>query len=123
MADRNFAEGPKTLRRGVVQLFGWVDIHTDGTVLTTSKFTGGAWTGDAGVYTLTLEDKYIRLVGCSALVKAGTAVDLVPQLKSETVATTKLVVFDLNTGATPTDPSAVCSIFVTLWLENSDGNP
>ena len=44
---------------------------------------------------------------------------MVAQIKSETVATTKLVVIDLNAVATPTEPSAVTVVHFLLVLQNS----
>lgn len=109
-----------TTRPQLVELHGYCDIHTDGTVLSTSDFTGGTWTGDTGVYTLTLAQAYAGVVAIHATVEAATAVDLVAQVKSRDVVTAKKVVIDLNAGAIPTDPSAACRIYLTLVLKRSN---
>lgn len=111
-----------TTRPNLVELHGFCDIHTDGTVLATSEFTGGTFTGDTGVYTLTLEQAYAGVVAIHATMEAATAVDLVPQVKSRDVVSAKTVVFDVNAGATPTDPSAACRLYVTLILKRSNAS-
>lgn len=74
-----------------------------------------------GEYTVTLDDAFTSLVGANFQVLAATAVDLVAQIKSETVATTKKVIFNMNAGATPTDTAngVTQDVFMTLALINT----
>ena len=119
MASKERIWYPKhgTTRPNVVEMHGYCDIETNGTVLTTSQFTGGTFTGDTGVYTLTLEQPYAGVLAIHCTWEAGTAIDLVPQVKSQTPST-GVIVFDANAGPTPTDPSGtVHRMYVTLVLK------
>lgn len=100
---------------------GKISIAADATVSSNtlgSLVASVARTG-AGEYTITLSDSYnaIQSINCQLL--AATAVDLVPQVKSETATSTKLIVINLNAGATPTDPAAVCTLYVNIVLNAS----
>lgn len=123
MADRNFCREVGCLNRGVVRLQGSVVIAADASV-TTSSFLGGTFTRTAaGEYTLTLADTYQGLLAVSACIMAAAVSDLVVKVKSQTVATTKLIVFNTVAHAVDpgviTDPAAVMTIYVTLDLDNS----
>lgn len=72
-----------------------------------------------GEYTITLDDAYAALVCANANLMASTAVDLVPQFKSEDVASGKTVVVRTLAGATATEVAAACSLHVSLFLRNS----
>lgn len=76
----------------------------------------------AGEYTITLTDKYVKLLSARLQVLAATAIDLVPQLKSENVAGAKTVVFNMLAGATPTDTAngVTQDVFVELALKNTE---
>lgn len=73
----------------------------------------------AGEYTITLDAPYNALVSAGFEIQAATAVDLVPQMKSNDVVTAKTVVIRLLAGATATDPSAILVVNVDLFLRNS----
>ncbi len=98
---------------------GYVDIAADASVSASSIQGAVVTKTGTGQYTITLVDSYNAIVGAHLQVQAATAVDLVPQVVSQTVDTTKLVVFKLLTGATATDPSAVCRVYINLELRNS----
>lgn len=118
MANRNYTDS-KVLARGLVLLHGNVTIAADASV-GTSTFPGGTFTKTGtGEYTLTLEDSYVSLLGAQASLLAATAVDLVPQIKSADVVTAKTVTINLNAGATPTNPAAACTLYLSLALKNS----
>jgi hypothetical protein len=78
-----------------------------------------------GAYTLTLQDKYNDFLGGSVIgmMPGATAfVGVQVQLTSETVATTKTVLFkciDAAGAGTLTDPTQLSKLFVTLKLANS----
>ncbi len=72
-----------------------------------------------GVYTITLEDKYFAAKSVKAIIKNASALDLVPQVVSEGVASTKVVTIRLLTGATPTEPPDGAQILVKFELKNS----
>lgn len=72
-----------------------------------------------GTYTITLADSYNALISAGFQVQAATAVDLVPQMVSQTVGSTNLIVVKLLAGATATDPSAALTLYCDLFLRNS----
>lgn len=77
----------------------------------------------AGTYIINLSKIHKALGFCQMLLQAATAVDLVPQLKSNDVLSAKQVIFRLNTGATPTDPAAACRVYVQMLVNDStEGN-
>lgn len=119
MANRYFNQFHGTPQKGVVILPGTLSIAADASI-SSQDFKMGTFTKTGtGEYTLTLSDKYVGALSVLATVQAATAVDLVAQVKSVDVVSAKTVVFNLNTGATPTNPSAVCKLNVVLILSNS----
>jgi hypothetical protein len=73
----------------------------------------------AGTYLITLRDVYNKLVAPKYELQAASAVDLVPQQKSEAVSSTKIVSVRLLAGATATDPGAAARLYFDLKLNNS----
>jgi hypothetical protein len=73
----------------------------------------------AGKYTVTLSDKYNRLMFADVVQLVGTAEDTNFQLVSESVASAKTVVFHCLTGGVATDPSSGSRLFIKLELKNS----
>ena len=74
----------------------------------------------AGTFDITLQDKYNRLVGAKFQMQATSAVDLVPQIVSESVDNTKIVKVKLLAAAVATDPGANQKMFFELMLNNSN---
>lgn len=77
-----------------------------------------------GTYRVTLQDKYVSLVGASFQVLAATAIDLVPQLSAEDVAGsggTPYVDFKMLAAAVATDTAngVTQDVFITLHLKNT----
>lgn len=119
MANRTFND-MQALNTLVKIIAGSFSIAASGGAAT--KVTGLGYTvakTTTGVYTITLEDAYNYCLSALATVQAATAVDLVAQIKSVDVSSTKTVVIDLNAGATPTEPAAVTVINFCLILQNS----
>lgn len=119
MANRIFSK-VQALKKEVKVIAGSFSIAASGGAAT--KVTGLGYSvakSATGEYTITLEDIYNSVVSMNANLLAATAVDLVPQFKSQTVSTTKLVVINLNAGATPTEPAAACTVHFSLFLTNS----
>lgn len=73
----------------------------------------------AGLYVLTLQDKYTSLMHARFDVSTPTAEDVHSNLVSEAVATAKTVTFRVCTGAVATDPASGDSILVALQLKNT----
>lgn len=98
---------------------GYVDIAADASV-SSSNIVGGTVTKTGtGQYTLTLQDAYYAPVAIHATLQAATAVDLVPQVVSQSVDSSKTVVVKLLAGSTATDPSAVCRLYLTVFTRDS----
>lgn len=78
-------------------------IGASGAVLATSYNEFGTVVRDsAGQYTLTLDQPVVHATIGVTLQSAGTAVDIVPQIKSFTNG--KTITVQCLTGTTPTDP-------------------
>lgn len=86
-----------------------------------SENLNGASVAQSGVgeYTITLADSYNALVSAGFQVVAATPVDLIPQIKSQTIGSTNIIVVRLLSGATPTDPSAALTLECDIFLRNS----
>lgn len=73
-----------------------------------------------GEYTITLKDTWNQLVTSYFTIEAGTPVDLVAQLDNHSVSSLpSTVVVNLNSGSTPTEPSAVTVVHFVLVLSNT----
>jgi hypothetical protein len=78
-----------------------------------------------GVWTITLQDSYKRLLSAQATIQMASATDLVPQFGTVSnlgTATPVTVVLRANAAATPTDIAANAnnSISVTLIFDDAD---
>lgn len=123
MANRWFNQFQGTLEKSVVTLFAEIAIGATGApTLTRGKGVASIVRDSAGTYTLTLQDSYPRLLGWrfGFLVDGDPAAPLVNP-KTETVSSTKTVVFQCNAvdGTTATDPASGEKLFVELKLSNS----
>lgn len=70
------------------------------------------------LYRITLADKYNALLSIQMQLKSASPQDLVPQIVSESVLTTKLIDFKLLAAATPSAMSANSVLYVDLKLRN-----
>lgn len=73
----------------------------------------------AGLYTLTLQDKYMRLISVQISQQAAVAEDLQFQVAAEDVDGAKTVQFRCVAGAVETDPSSGSTLRIHLNLKNS----
>jgi len=73
----------------------------------------------AGLYVITLQDKYMRLMQADVSIQSSAAIDLRPQLVSENVSSAKTVVFRTIVGSVATDSGAAITVRVFLNLKNS----
>jgi hypothetical protein len=103
----------------LTSIHGIIDIAADASVAGSSIKGATVAKSGTGEYTVTLADKFNALMDVQLTVEAATPVDLVPQILSTDVSGTKEIVFSLLTGATPTDPSAVCKVHFKAFLRNS----
>lgn len=74
----------------------------------------------AGVYTLTLQDKYMRLMHVEIAQLVATAEDLSFQLVAEDVDNAKTIQFRcIDSSAAETDPSSGSRLLVRIEVKNS----
>lgn len=126
MANRTFQQFTQSLVPGFVILTGKVAIGATGApTLTTGQFNGIASvvrTG-AGLYTITLQDKYVDFCSVTASVISNAALPVVDVVVSAvdvvTAGTVNIKTVDWTTGATLTDPSPEDILVFTLTLANS----
>jgi len=120
MASRMYS-GVQALNKEVKIIAGSFSIAASGGAAT--KVSGLGYSvakSGTGLYTVTLDDQYSDLIAASATIQAATAVNLVAQIKSETLAaSTRTFIISLNAGATPTEPAAVTVVHFVLVLQNS----
>ena len=121
MANRRF-QRIQSLTREVKLLHAKVAIGASGAPTLDSEVSLGfaSITRDsAGVYILTLEDKYNKLVGFKVMQQAAAAEDLTFQIESEDVASAKTIQFQCKAADTETDPSDGSSLFIEVALKNT----
>lgn len=132
MANKYFKDMPKTYESGIVKLYGHVVTSTSGTVSSqTSKgFTVSKTGSETGRYTITLDDKYNALRGCSVAVQGAadsaytTAKGLNWFIRGEDVAAsggTPLLYVQFNRTDTAADAELedAAEFWIELTLKNS----
>lgn len=120
MANRNFNRF-QALEKEVKSLYADVAIGASGAP-TLSRGIGIASVtrSSAGVYVVTLQDKYNRLMSVDVKVLSASAQDLLVQLQAESVASAKTITFRTqNAAATATDPTSGSRLLVQINVKNS----
>lgn len=119
MASRNFNR-KQALEKEVKSLYADIAIGASGapTVTKALGITSVVRNG-AGDYTLTLDDKYVRLMHVDIKQLAASAEDLTFQLAAEDVASAKTVQFLCKAAAVATDPSNGSRLLIKIDLKNS----
>lgn len=111
---------PECINLSCVLLTGCFEIAASGGAATVVSGRGYKVAKSAtGEYTITLDDAWFQLISANFTIETSTPVDLVPQLDNHDVKTNKTIVVNLNTGATPTEPSAITRVHFTLALSNT----
>lgn len=122
MANRNFNRA-QNLEKEVKSLFLDVAIGAAGApTLTKALGTTSITRNSAGLYTIVLDDKYTRLMAVEIRNLAAVAQGLNFELVSETVSTSKTIVFrclDLDGTPTETDPANPSRLLIRIDLKNS----
>ena len=98
---------------------GVISIAADASVSSSTIIGAAVTKTGTGEYTITLSETYVAMMATNLTLEAASAVDLVPQVKSTDVSGAKTIVINLNAGATPTDPAAVCKIHVSIFMRDS----
>jgi hypothetical protein len=121
MASRNFNR-KQALEKEVKELYLNVAIGASGApTLTTGQNVGiQSITRDtAGVYIITLQDAYTRLMSMQVMNVAASSQDLVFAIEAQAVATTKTIQFRCLTANVETDPASGSVLLIQLNLKNS----
>lgn len=119
MANRNYNRH-QSLEKEVKSLYADVSIGASGAP-TISKALGitSIVRDSAGVYILTLDDKYTRLMSFQVSQLVAAAEDLTFQLESEDVDGLKTIQFRCLTANVETDPSSGSRLLINIDLKNS----
>lgn len=119
MANRNFNR-VQALEKEVKHMYLDVAIGAAGAP-TMSRALGAASIvrNSAGDYTITMQDKFNRLMAFGAMQLVSAAQDIQFEAVSESVNSGKTVRFRCLTGAVATDPSSGSRLLIRLDLKNS----
>jgi len=120
VANRNFNR-KQALEKEVKEIYADIAIGAAGApTLTEGLGVASVARDSAGVYVLTLQDKYNRLMAAQVSILSAAAEDIHSQLEAEAVATAKTVTFRcIDAAAAETDPASGDRILVRLDLKNS----
>lgn len=119
MANRNFNRA-QALEKEVKSLYADVAIGAAGAPTLTKGLGIASITRDsAGVYIVTLDDSYTRLMSVHITQLAATAEDLTFQLETEAVSASKTLQFQCKAAAVETDPSNGSRLLITINVKNS----
>ncbi len=123
MASRTQQQVEKSFGPGIKKVRGRFFPNGTSTSALTCQTDGGVVsvirTGTAGTFTVTLADKYARLIGWRLGVQHTTAIDLQPQL-GDVDLTAKTFVVRVLAGATPTDITANANSSVSFEFTFQD---
>lgn len=119
MANRNFNR-KQALEHEVKEIYAEISIAALGAP-TLEYATGVASISrtSAGLYVLTLQDAYNRLMHANVEIESASAQDLVAQTASQAVSSAKTVTFRTVAAGVETDPSSGSVLRVSLQLKNS----
>lgn len=119
MANRNFNR-KQALEKEVKEIYAKVSIGGTGApTLTSSVGVASITRTSAGLYQLTLQDKYHSLKSMQVMVQSTTEEDIRAQLKEEDVDGAKTLSFFMLTDATATDPASGDVLLIKLDLKNT----
>lgn len=129
MADRNFNRIQSATKEAKL-VHAHVTIGASGApTLNASKSQGVASVSrtSAGLYVMTLSDRYNSLLDMHAMVLNSSINDIQVQIKSEDVAVAKTITFNTkaptNSSTTTqvvTDPANGTVLKISVWVKNSD---
>lgn len=121
MANRNYHR-VQSLSRELKIVNAKVNIGASGapTLVANSSVGVASVTRDtAGVYIVTMSDKYNELLGFKVTQLIAAAQDLTFSIESEDVDGAKTIQFQCKTAAVETDPSNGSVLFIEIMLKNS----
>lgn len=121
MANRNYNRY-QALEKEVKTIFAKVAIGSTGApTLNAAQSLGVASISrtSAGLYVLTLQDAYMRLMHADIHVITPSAEDLKAHVSAESVASAKTVTFRCDAAGTATDPASGDTLLIRVDLKNS----
>lgn len=121
MANRRFFT-TQSLSREVKSVYAYVSIGASGApTLNTNKSIGitSITRDSAGVYIITLDDKYNALLHFNVMMLEATAEDITFQVESEDVDGAKTIQFQCKAAAVETDPSNGSVLLIKIDLKNT----
>lgn len=121
MANRNFNR-MQALTKEAKVLYAKVNIGSTGAPTLVARDSIGVASisrDSAGVYDLTLDDKYNSLLYFDVMMLEATAEDLTFQVESEDVDGTKVIKFQCKAADTETDPSDGSTLLIKIEVKNS----
>ena len=111
----------QALEKEVKSLYAEVAIGATGAPTLTSGLGVTSIARDsAGVYIITLDDKYTRLMAFNCMMYEATAEDITFQVEVAAVATTKTIQFQCKAGSTETECSDGSVLLIKIDLKNSN---
>lgn len=121
MANRNFNR-KQALDKEIKEIYAKVTIGSSGAptlVAASSMGVASISRTSAGLYVLTLQDKYMSLRHFNCSIATPDAEDIVSNLVSESVASAKTVTFRCTAEGVAADPASGDSFLIALQLKNS----
>lgn len=119
MANRNFNR-LQALEKEIKHLHVKVSIGASGAPTLSRKLgVTSIARNSAGLYTLTLDDKYNDLISLDIQQLVASAEDLKFQLVAQDVSSAKTIQFRCIAIATETDPSSGSVLYINIALKNS----
>lgn len=120
MASRAFRP-LQALKNGVVILAGNFTTSAVGAI-TAQSFQGGTITKTGtGTYRITLQDKYVGLLGCSLNMAQATvsAFEVQPGSTTDVTAATPIVDIVTKNAGAAADVTSISTVYIDLTLNNS----
>ncbi len=119
MASRNFNR-KQALEKEVKELYALVSVAGSGApTLTTGYGIASITRTSAGLYQLTLQDKYSSLKFLEGILLKSSGEDIRFQLKAEDVDGAKTIDFFTLAAAVATDPSSGSKMYLKIEVKNS----
>lgn len=124
MANRFFNQFRFSMEKNVVDLYLKVNIGASGApTIARGKGIASITRTSAGLYVITLQDKYHALLNVQSAVKlaSGLPASALFAISAEAVATAKTITVQYADGDTPaaTDPDSGAVLYFTITLSNS----
>lgn len=121
MAQRNFNR-KQALEREIKEIYAKIAIGASGAPTLSAADSQGCASisrTSAGLYVLTLSDKYFSFKHAALAVATPAAEEISANIVSEAVASAKTVTFRCTAAGVATDPASGDTIYISLQLKNT----